>query len=213
MLIKADKIIAIYGKPYFDVLYDDTQQVEYSYKSLLKRSDFTCDMALQLPVNKTELFLEAYKTKNNLLVKKMLYGIDNTSNKRRHRSFHCYINNITLFNVAMYDDDVELLKISNKIHKIPNKFTVIYTDYVTSGYGDVRSVSETSRDHSILDLAKYLGAEKCYTYMKSDLKMPIKIHVYHTKFPIRWKTADTSDQDLSRKYNTSVEGYNLIKQV
>jgi len=172
MLIKADKIITLYGKTYFDVLYNDTNKVEYCHKSLLIRSDFTCEMALKLPINKTQLFLDAYRNKNNSLMKKLLpdnQNDDNPPRKLARQSYYCSINHACLFNEAMLNDDVELLKISNRIHKLPNQFIVDYNDYDTSGYGDVKSTSTTSRRHCLLNLVKHLQAEKCYTYMVSNL--------------------------------------------
>ena len=54
MSINAGKIITIYGKQYFDILYNDTKEVKYCYKAytntsiLTASSDITTSTAINL---------------------------------------------------------------------------------------------------------------------------------------------------------------------
>jgi ERCC4-related helicase len=180
-MINTDEIIETYGKEYFDNLYNETKQTKYDYKLLLKRSDFTNNMALKLSINKTLLLLEAYYTKNNVLLELLL------ENFKKYN-----LNHILLFNEAIKNDDIELLKISNKISKIPNTFVSQYT-YI-------------NRTHYILDLVANKKANNCYTYMKNELKLYIDNPVCYLKFPIRLST-DFSDYYLQINNNKSYEGY------
>jgi hypothetical protein len=219
MSINAGKIITIYGKPYFDILYDDTKQVKYCYKSLLRRPDFTCDMALKLPIDINDLFLVAYQTKNKPLMEKLLptYKNYNDENpKKRICTFYPNINHVQLFNDAIKDDDVELLKISNHISKIPNIFVAVYTCYAPGDYDSCDPTGTTSRSHYMLDLAKYFKANKCYNYMESNLKLFIEKNPYYPPFPITFENrqddADAdADADLRLKFDYSKEGY-LIRR-
>ena len=64
MSILANEIINIYGKKYFDILYDETNKTCFKIKELLSRTDFDSEMAMKLPVHQNLLFIHAYNTKN-----------------------------------------------------------------------------------------------------------------------------------------------------
>ena len=180
MSISSDQIIDIYGKKYFDTLYDEHEKTNYNYKELLSQPDFTIDMAIKLPINPNILFLYAYDTNNEKLLietckKLKLYPVQ-------------------LFNRALDNDDTKLLDLI--INIIPKQFSVTYTTWGGNDWHPKRNDSNV--DFSILDLVKYRKAKKCYKIMKNTMKFKR----FRRTFPIK-------DSDYSFYKNTSTEGFIL----
>lgn len=167
MSIRADQIINIYGKKYFDKLYDETNQTHYDFKKLIKRDDFSAEMAMKLPVGPTILFFEAYYTHNEKLLKKIKT---------------LKLDRAALFNRVLVRDDIELLKIMDSVKMVPKKFSASYSvsvgDRTEWHLTSRRRVSET---FSILDLVKHFRAKKCYKFMKETMKFKKYLVTYPIK--------------------------------